>query len=201
MSARGAYGAGGRRHQCSDSPKTAEPQQACRRVDSLIRPRHLGRTNLVCVSYLAQTRKPARATIYSPECVDGAATADSWLSFLGRCGISPDQVRSSGHIQPIGTLHRVSDAKSPGRTRFDSFERDAGELAREHKEGPKTMPLIQLLEVLIVVGVLLWLVNRFIPMQGSIKSILNGVVVIAVVLWLLNLFGLFHSLSRIHIGT
>ena len=63
------------------------------------------------------------------------------------------------------------------------------------------MPLIQLLEVLIVVGVLLWLVNRFIPMQGSIKSILNGVVVIAVVLWLLNVFGLFHSLSRIHVGT
>jgi hypothetical protein len=63
------------------------------------------------------------------------------------------------------------------------------------------MPLIQLLEVLIVVGVLLWLVNRFIPMQGSIKSILNGVVVIAVVLWLLNVFGLFHSISRIHVGT
>jgi hypothetical protein len=63
------------------------------------------------------------------------------------------------------------------------------------------MPLIQLLEVLIVVGVLLWLVNRFIPMQGSIKSILNGVVVIAVVLWLLNVFGLFHSLARIHVGT
>jgi hypothetical protein len=70
------------------------------------------------------------------------------------------------------------------------------------KEGrSKIMPLIQLLEVLIVVGVLLWLVNRFIPMQGSIKSILNGVVVIAVVLWLLNVFGLFHSLSRIHVGT
>jgi hypothetical protein len=65
----------------------------------------------------------------------------------------------------------------------------------------KFMPLIQLLEVLIVVGVLLWLVNRFIPMQGSIKSILNGVVVIAVVLWLLNVFGLFNSLSRIHVGT
>ena len=63
------------------------------------------------------------------------------------------------------------------------------------------MPLIQLLEVLIVVGVLLWLVNRFIPMQSSIKSILNGVVVIAVVLWLLNVFGLFHSLSRIRVGT
>ena len=68
------------------------------------------------------------------------------------------------------------------------------------KEGKKIMPLIQLLEVLIVVGVLLWLVNRFIPMQSSIKSILNGVVVIAVVLWLLNVFGLFHSISHIRIG-
>ncbi len=63
------------------------------------------------------------------------------------------------------------------------------------------MPLIQVLEVLIVVGVVLWLVNRFIPMQASIKSILNSVVVIAVVLWLLNIFGLFHSLARIHVGT
>ncbi|MGA8609493.1 MAG: Thivi_2564 family membrane protein [Candidatus Sulfotelmatobacter sp.] len=62
------------------------------------------------------------------------------------------------------------------------------------------MPLIQILEVLIVVGVLLWMVNRFIPMQGTIKSILNGVVIIAVVLWLLNVFGLFHSLSGIHMG-
>jgi hypothetical protein len=73
------------------------------------------------------------------------------------------------------------------------------ELARTKRK--KVMPLIQLLEVLIVVGVLLWLVNRFIPMQGSIKSILNGVVVIAVVLWLLNVFGLFHSLSHIRVGT
>jgi hypothetical protein len=63
------------------------------------------------------------------------------------------------------------------------------------------MPLLHLLGVLVVVGVLLWMVNRFIPMQGSIKSILNFVVVIAVVVWLLNVFGVFHSLSRIHIGT
>ena len=62
------------------------------------------------------------------------------------------------------------------------------------------MPLLQLVMVLIVVGVLLWLVNRFIPMQSTIKSILNAVVVIAVVLWLLNIFGLFHSFSRIHVG-
>jgi hypothetical protein len=74
------------------------------------------------------------------------------------------------------------------------------DVSRE-KERSKIMPLIQLLEVLIVVGVLLWLVNRFIPMQGTIKSILNGVVVIAVVLWILNVFGLFNSLSRIHVGT
>jgi len=63
------------------------------------------------------------------------------------------------------------------------------------------MPLLQLVMVLIVVGVLLWLVNRFVPMQGTIKSILNAVVVIAVVLWLLNVFGLFHSFSNIRIGS
>jgi hypothetical protein len=63
------------------------------------------------------------------------------------------------------------------------------------------MPLIQLVVMLIVIGVMLWLVNNYIPMQGSIKRILNGVVVIAVVLWLLNVFGLFSSLSRIHVGS
>lgn len=62
------------------------------------------------------------------------------------------------------------------------------------------MPLLQIVIVLVVVGVLLWLVNRYIPMQGTIKSILNAVVVICVVLWLLNVFGLFHNLSRIRVG-
>ncbi|MGB7556440.1 MAG: Thivi_2564 family membrane protein [Candidatus Korobacteraceae bacterium] len=62
------------------------------------------------------------------------------------------------------------------------------------------MPLVQVVLVLIVVGVLLWLVDRFIPMAGSIKSILNAVVTIAVVLWLLNIFGLMHYLTNIHIG-
>jgi hypothetical protein len=62
------------------------------------------------------------------------------------------------------------------------------------------MPLINLVAVLIVVGILLWLVNRFIPVAGSIKSILNLVVVIVVVFWLLNVFGLIHSLSRIRVG-
>jgi len=62
------------------------------------------------------------------------------------------------------------------------------------------MPLIQLLVILIVIGFLLWLVNNYIPMQGSIKGILNAVVVIAVVVWLLNVFGLFSSLTRLRVG-
>lgn len=62
------------------------------------------------------------------------------------------------------------------------------------------MPLVQVVIVLIVVGVLLWLINRFIPMAGSIKTILNAVVVIAVILWLLNIFGILSSLSSITVG-
>jgi hypothetical protein len=62
------------------------------------------------------------------------------------------------------------------------------------------MPLIQLVEVLIVVGVLLWLVNRFIPMAGSVKSILNAVVVIALVVWVLRVAGLWDSLAAIRVG-
>ena len=63
-----------------------------------------------------------------------------------------------------------------------------------------TMPLIQLVQVLVVVGVLLWLVNRFIPMAGSVKSILNAVVVIALVVWVLRVAGLWDSLTRIRVG-
>ena len=63
------------------------------------------------------------------------------------------------------------------------------------------MPLIQVLIVLIVVGVLLWLINTFIPMAGSIKSILNAVVVICVVVWLLNVFGLMGSIYHIRVPT
>ena len=62
------------------------------------------------------------------------------------------------------------------------------------------MPLITVVIVLIVVGVLLWLVNAYLPMDGKIKSILNAVVVIAVVLWLLQAFGVLGSLSAIRIG-
>jgi len=62
------------------------------------------------------------------------------------------------------------------------------------------MPLISLVIVLIVVGVLLWLVNTYIPMDGKIKNILNIVVVIAVVIWLLQVFGLLGPLNDIRVG-
>jgi hypothetical protein len=62
------------------------------------------------------------------------------------------------------------------------------------------MPLVTVVITLCVVGLLLWLVNRFIPMQGQIKGILNGVVVIVVVLWLLKVFGLFDSLYQFRVG-
>ena len=61
-------------------------------------------------------------------------------------------------------------------------------------------PLVQVLIALIVVGVLLWLVNSFIPMAGSIESLLNAVVVIVVVVWLLNVFGLMHYITNFHIN-
>jgi hypothetical protein len=61
------------------------------------------------------------------------------------------------------------------------------------------MDLIHIVIVLIVVGVILGLINRFIPMASSIKSILNGVVVICVVLWLLQVFGIIGSLNSIKV--
>ena len=63
-----------------------------------------------------------------------------------------------------------------------------------------TMPLIQLVMILVVIGVILWVINTYIPMQATIKNILNAVVVIAVILWLLSVFGLMQNLSTIRIG-
>jgi predicted membrane protein len=57
------------------------------------------------------------------------------------------------------------------------------------------MPLINLVFVLIVIGVGLWLINRFIPMASSIKSILNVVVVVAVCIWVLQAVGLWTEIS------
>jgi len=62
------------------------------------------------------------------------------------------------------------------------------------------MPLIEIVIVLVVVGVLLWAINNFIPMQSTIKGILNLIVVIAVILWLLSVFGVIGPISGLHMG-
>ncbi len=61
------------------------------------------------------------------------------------------------------------------------------------------MPILTILIVLIVVGVLLWLVNTYIPMDRKVKSILNIVVIIILVIWLLKAFGLLDSLSNVKV--
>lgn len=62
------------------------------------------------------------------------------------------------------------------------------------------MPLVQIIVSLVVAGVGLWLINNFIPMDGTIKKILNAVVIIVVVLWLLSVFGLLGSIPGIRFG-
>jgi len=62
------------------------------------------------------------------------------------------------------------------------------------------MPLMNVILTIIAAGVLLWLVNRFIPMQGQIKSLLNGLVVIVLVIWIANLYGLFQHLNQFRVG-
>ena len=62
------------------------------------------------------------------------------------------------------------------------------------------MPLIQLIVALVVVGVALWLINNYIPMDGTIKKILNVVVIIVVILFVLSAFGLLGPMQGIRVG-
>jgi hypothetical protein len=62
------------------------------------------------------------------------------------------------------------------------------------------MPLINLIIILVVVGVILWVINSYIPMQPTIKKILNVVVIIVVVIWLLSVFGIIGNISNIRVG-
>lgn len=62
------------------------------------------------------------------------------------------------------------------------------------------MPLVQVVIALVVTGVVLWLINTYIPMEGTIKKILNVVVIIVVILWLLSAFGVLGSTSGIRFG-
>jgi hypothetical protein len=122
--------------------------------------------------------------------------------------VSNNHSQRSYHIQRIGSSpldagisgRHDSTAKTLGVESWDNISKRMRGVSPTQEERSNVMPLIQLFEVLIVVGVLLWLVNRFIPMQSSIKSILNGVVVIVVVVWLLNVFGLLHNLTSLRVG-
>lgn len=62
------------------------------------------------------------------------------------------------------------------------------------------MPIMNVLGALIVVGVVLWLVQTYVPMDVAIKNIFSAVVVIAVVLWLLGVFGLMDFMRNIRVG-
>jgi hypothetical protein len=83
-------------------------------------------------------------------------------------------------------LFAVSDATVRTRPRPHRWESD--------------MPLMTLLLTLVVIGVLLWLVNTYIPMDGKIKQILNVVAAVCTVVWVLNMFGLFSHLGNIQVG-
>jgi hypothetical protein len=61
------------------------------------------------------------------------------------------------------------------------------------------MPILTVILILIVVGILLWLVQTQIPMDGTIKKLLSAVVIIAVIIWLLRVFGILHYISNIRI--
>lgn len=62
------------------------------------------------------------------------------------------------------------------------------------------MPLIYVVLILIVIGVLLWLVNTYIPMPPTIKMIINVLVIIVIVLWILQVFGLLQMITSIRVG-
>lgn len=61
------------------------------------------------------------------------------------------------------------------------------------------MDLLTIIIVLLVAGALLYLINRFVPMDAKIKTILNWVVVIVIILWLLKAFGLFDVLKNVNV--
>jgi len=104
-------------------------------------------------------------------------------------------------LQDEFTADRRSPSTASFMTSHCSMERGKCPFSLNAQyERRNTMPLIQLVIVLIVVGVVLWVINTYIPMQATIKKILNVVVVIAVIIWLLSVFGVLGQLSTIRIG-
>jgi hypothetical protein len=127
---------------------------------------------------------------------------------LGQAKILPIRISATGLARATAELIFTAGSKGhhgsaadlqPGR----SLTAEASSMATQRQIRTRrnlTMSLVSLVVTLIVVGVLLWLINTYIPMDAKIKSILNSVVVVVVVLWLLNLLGLMDSLRGIRIG-
>jgi hypothetical protein len=95
---------------------------------------------------------------------------------------------------------RRSQANGAALNQADPIEHRCDPISFSTSNGETQMSLVTLVLTLAVIGILLWLVNRFIPMQGQIKGILNAVVVIAVVIWLLRVFGLIDYLTQFRVG-
>ena len=95
-------------------------------------------------------------------------------------------LRTDGRVIPHG-----------GHWKFPLIFHDEDSIT--HPESRKSMSLISLIVTLIVIGVLLWLINTYIPMDGKIKKILNVVVVICVVVWLLSVFGILGHTGNIRV--
>lgn len=62
------------------------------------------------------------------------------------------------------------------------------------------MSLLSVIVAVVIVGVLLWAINNFIPMDGKVKSILNAIIIIALVIWLLQVFGIIGALGGVRVG-
>lgn len=116
-----------------------------------------------------------------------------------------------GQVTPAGqfslALSSAYRAVTKGRGAFGSIFRELRPKVSfrapdctQARQGVTEMPLINLIVPLIVVGVVLWLINRYIPMAQSIKTILNVVVVVFVGIWVLQSVGLWSPLSnyRLH---
>lgn len=61
------------------------------------------------------------------------------------------------------------------------------------------MTLVQIVVILVVIGLVMWLINTYIPMAGAIKSLLNVVVFVVVLIWLLQNFGLIGNIPGLRI--
>ena len=97
---------------------------------------------------------------------------------------------------PTRCCQQLAAPRDEWRAPIRGLVREVPSIGREDNK----MPLVDLVIGLIVVGVGLWLINRFIPMASSIKTILNVVVVVAVCIWVLQAVGLWGGISSFRVG-